>query len=143
MSVKVKGILTELKNRLDSTGYAVHVGKEFSDAETDALPMVSIFFADKGEASDEGDLNQIAFDLQKQTLHLIVECHARVSPDQPLMDLEDIHTKVKAALFSPAGGRVGDGIRIVLSRRRSWPHSQFDTVAFFQIELRIPYREDY
>jgi len=143
MSARVKDILVELKARLEATGYNVHIGKEFADAETDPMPMVSVFFGAKGESGVDGELNNITFELQKQELHLIVECHAEIDPDQPLMDLEDIHTVVKGAIFTPAGGQIADGQFPILTRRRSWPHPQFSNVAFFQIELRIPFREDY
>lgn len=141
MSQRVKDILVELKTRLETTGYTVFVGAEFSDPETDPLPHLAVFFGQDGEKSLEGDLNSMSYSLQKEELHLVVEGHAKVDPTQPLLDLEDLHTEVKDAVFKD--GKFSDGQNVVLTRRRSWPHSQYNHIAYFQIELRIPFREKY
>lgn len=143
MSARVYDILTALKARLEQLPYPVYIGRELRDDETDLLPMVSVFFSESGEKSNEKNLNDMAKSLQSQELNLVVECHKHVSRDHPVLDLEAMHTEVKAALFNCHSPRIAKGKIVQLKRRRSIPPPQGSDIGTLIIEVIIPFHEEY
>lgn len=143
MSARVHDILTALKTRLEKLPYPVFIGRELRDDETDLLPMLSVFFSESGEKTNEKDLNDMTKSLQSQELNLVIECHKRVSRDHPVLDLEEFHTEVKNALFDPGSPRIAKGKVVVLKRRRSLPPPQGSDIGTLFIEITIPFHEEY
>lgn len=143
MSARVHDILTALKSRLERLPYPVFLGRELRDDETDPVPMLSIFFSEAGEKSNEKGLNDITLSLQSQELNLVIECHKRVSRDHPILDLEDLHTEVKAVLFDSENPRIAKGQIVLLKRRRSIPPPQGSDIGVLIFEIIIPFHEEY
>lgn len=143
MSERVKDMLLALKARLQNTPYPVYLGREFFDDDVDAGPMISVFFSKDGEKSLVTDLNELIAQLQEQELNLVIECHDKVDRDDPLLDLEDMHTTIKSALFDVENRRLAKGKIVKLKRRRSIPPERGSQYGRIYIEIVIPFHEEY
>jgi len=144
MSANVKGILSTLRARLQSTGYTLVQGR-MVDPASDTIPAVSMaFHPDKGIEQDES--GQPVMTQSMEALYLVVTAVAEITDiTQSLEALEDLHTAIHAAVFDAADRRLGGYARddMRLMHRQSFVPDEYDSVGMIQLTLKIPYLEKY
>lgn len=146
MSEKVKDILKAVRTRLEGVGWPIVSGR-MVDLETDPLPCISLRMVDiPGILSEETGRENLARRLTRQELTLEVSVVHRIeSPDTALEELEDIHTKVHAALFDPKDRRMGLLLYddLLLESRHSFVPESYVDVGLLQMTISLPYIEEY
>lgn len=142
MSARAKACLTALKDRLSVLGLSditVYTGRVI-DPTQETLPVVTIHFRPDGESL----VSDTSYHTQQMRLALVVELWARVDVDDPLMDLEDIDSLLRAAVIDGEDETLGGAAyRTSFVRRRSLVPEEHDNIGCVQLELDVYYVEEY
>lgn len=142
MSVRAKACLSALKTRLQSmsiSGVTVYAGRVV-DPTQDTLPVVTMHFRPEGEVL----VSDTSYHTQQMRLSLVVELWARVDVLDPLMDLEDLDSTLRAAVIDGDDETLGGvAYRTSFVRRRSLVPDEHDNIGCVQLELDVYYVEEY
>lgn len=142
MSVRAKACLMALRTRLQSmalTGVTVYAGRVV-DPTQDTLPVVTMHFRPEGEVL----ISDTSYHTQQMRLALVVELWARVDVLDPLMDLEDLDSALRAAVIDGDDETLGGvAYRTSFVRRRSLVPEEHDNIGCVQLELDVYYVEEY
>jgi hypothetical protein len=142
MSARAKACLTALKSRLESLSVSdvtVYTGRVI-DPTQETLPVVTIHFRPDGETL----VSDTSYHTQQMRLALVIELWARVDVDDPLMDLEDLDSLLRAAVIDGDDETLGKtAYRTSFARRRSLVPEEHDNIGCVQLELDVYYIEEY
>ena len=142
MSARAKACLTALKTRLQSmsvSGVTVYTGR-IIDPSQETLPVVTMHYRPDGETL----VSDTSYHTQQMRLALVVELWARVNVNDPLMDLEDLDSILRAAVIDGDDETLGGAAyRTSFVRRRSLVPEEHDNIGCVQLELDVYYVEEY
>lgn len=142
MSARAKACLTALKTRLQAmsvSGVTVYAGR-IVDPTQETLPVVTIHYRADGETL----VSDTSYHTQQMRLALVIELWSRVDVDDPLMDLEDLDSILRAAVINGDDETLGGtAYRTSFARRRSLVPEEHDNIGCVQLELDVYYVEEY
>jgi hypothetical protein len=142
MSERAKACLVALKARLETMAISdvtVYLGRVV-DPSQDPLPVVTVHYRPDGETL----VSDTSYHTQQMRLALVVELWARVNVSDPLMDLEDFDSLLRAAAINGNDDTLdGTAYRVSLVRRRSLVPEEHDNIGCVQLELDVYYVEEF
>lgn len=142
MSERAKACLAALKARLETLelgGVTVYAGRVV-DPTQDPLPVVTMHYRPEGETL----VSDTSYHTQQMRLSLVIELWARVDISDPLMDLEDLDSLLRAAVIDGDDDTLsGTSYRVSFVRRRSLVPEEHDNIGCVQLELDVYYVEEF
>jgi len=142
MSDRAKACLVALKTRIETMtigGVTVYAGRVV-DPTQDPLPAVTMHYRPEGEQL----VSDTSYHTQQMRLALVIELWARVDVTDPLMDLEDFDSLLRAAVIDGDDDTLGGAAyRVSFVRRRSLVPDEHDNIGCVQLELDVYYVEEF
>jgi hypothetical protein len=121
------------------SGVTVYTGR-IIDPSQETLPVVTMHYRPDGETL----VSDTSYHTQQMRLALVVELWARVNVNDPLMDLEDLDSILRAAVIDGDDETLGGAAyRTSFVRRRSLVPEEHDNIGCVQLELDVYYVEEY